>query len=205
MAVNLITLENVEKQYDRHRVLQVKALAFKAGEQVVLSGRNGSGKSTLLRLLGRIIAAERGTVWHADVLLTTRLGYVPQSGGLYMELSVEQNFAMRRKLYGLPSIRAAHAWYVQALSLDVLLKKRISELSGGFQRLVCIVAALHVEPRWLLLDEPFSGLDAQHRTMLAAWLVEVSQSLELCVLTTPSAEEFSGINRVIRIEEGQLR
>jgi ABC-type multidrug transport system ATPase subunit len=200
----LIRLENVEKHYGRQRVLKVESLSLKEKDRVLVTGANGSGKSTILKVLAGITPVDRGHVRWARVLRHEVLGYVPQSGGLYSQLSVRDNLFLRRRLYrsGNPSI--SEAWYIRELGLIPLLSKRFAELSGGFQRLASLAAALHVEPTWLLLDEPFGGVDFVKRQILLDRLGEVSQELRLLVVTAPVPEEYPEFNKWVRLEEGQL-
>ncbi len=200
----LIRLEEVEKSYGRNRVLVVDALSLREGDQIVLSGQNGSGKSTLLKILGGIIPVERGRVWKAVSLRDETVGYVPQSGGLYSELSVQDNLRLRSRLYGRLIDNEKDAWFIRELGLSMLLTKRFEELSGGYQRLAAIAAALHVEPTWLLLDEPFAGIDHKKHDVLLQRLSEVMTDLRLLVLATPDHREFPLANKWMRIEEGRV-
>jgi ABC-type multidrug transport system ATPase subunit len=200
----LIRLEHVEKRYGRQRVLKVESLSFKEQDRVLVSGANGSGKSTLIKVLGGIIPVDRGRVWRAKALKGEALGYMPQSGGLYGQLSVRDNLFLRRRLYGRRNPSIDEAWYIHALGLMPLLPKRFAELSGGFQRLATLAAALHVEPTWLLLDEPFAGVDLRKRQILLERLGEISRELRLLVVTVPAPEEFPEVNKWVHMEEGQL-
>lgn len=201
--MSLIELEQVEKRYGGERVLAVESLALGAGERVLIIGANGSGKSTLLRLLAGVSRPDRGRVRRN--LSAATLAYVPQSGGLYSELSMRENLALRRRLWNRIPMPPESAWYIHDLGLEPLLDKTPTELSGGFQRLAAVAAALHVEPDWLLLDEPFYGLDSERRDRLVAGLRELAGSLGLLVITAPGPGEFPDVTQTLGMESGQVQ
>jgi ABC-type multidrug transport system ATPase subunit len=198
----LIRLDHIEKRYGRQRVLKVERLSLKEKDRVLVSGANGSGKSTLLRVLGGIVPVAGGSVWRAKVFRGEALGYMPQSDGLYGQISVRDNLFLLRRLYGRGTASIDEAWYIHTLGLMPLLTKRFAELFGGFQRLATLAAALHIEPMWLLLDEPFAGVDLSKRQILLERLDEISWGLGLLVVTVPAPEEFPEVNTWVHMEEG---
>jgi ABC-type multidrug transport system ATPase subunit len=200
----MIELEGVEKRYGRNAVLKVDALELNEGDQALLVGPNGSGKTTLLKLLGGIVPATRGSVRWSPELQRGALGYVPQTGGLYPEMTILDNLRTRRALYGMEQTEVQKLHYVRVLGLVPLLDRRFGELSGGYQRLATLAAALHVRPAWLLLDEPFNGVDRHFREVLAATLDELGRELRLMVLTSPTTDTPAPGNRIIEIEEGRV-
>jgi energy-coupling factor transporter ATP-binding protein EcfA2 len=78
------------------------------------------------------------------------------------------------------------------------------ELSGGYQRLAALAATLHVEPTWLILDEPFAGVDPMKREMILEKLVVLRQRLHLIVVASPQPEEIPQASKRMRMEEGQI-
>jgi ABC-type multidrug transport system ATPase subunit len=200
----MIELDGVEKRYGRNAVLEVETLKLNEGDRAVLVGPNGSGKTTLLTLLGGIIPATRGSVRWSPELRRGALGYVPQAGGLYAEMTILDNLRTRRALYGMEQTDVQKLHYVRVLGLVPFLDRRFGELSGGYQRLAAIAAALHVRPTWLLLDEPLNGVDRHFRDVLAATLDELGRDLRLMVLTSPTADELAAGDRIIEIEEGRV-
>jgi ABC-type multidrug transport system ATPase subunit len=199
----LIRLEHVRKRYGRQSVLAIDDLTLREGDRVMLSGSNGSGKSTLLKLLAGVIPADGGRVHANPAFGREPLGFVPQQGGLYGDLTVGDNLRLRRTLYGVGPVNVRSGSYVDALGLTPLLGKRFSELSGGYQRLAAFACALHVDPRWLLLDEPFSGLDARHVEVLLQEIDRVDR--RLLVVAAPTGDSLPSANRFIEIEAGEIR
>jgi ABC-type multidrug transport system ATPase subunit len=118
---DLLRLEGVEKQYSRQRILHVDNLMLREGDLVEISGANGSGKSTLLKLLGGITPADHGCIWRAPVMKSSVLGYQPQNGGLYGDLSIQDNLLLRRLLYGLKTTDIEEVWYIRDLGLVLQL------------------------------------------------------------------------------------
>jgi ABC-type multidrug transport system ATPase subunit len=201
----LIRLEGVEKRYGRQSVLRIDDLTIHDGDRIVLSGPNGSGKSTLLKVLGGIAPADRGRVWRAPELRREILGFVPQQGGLYGDLTVADNLRVLRGLNGMVPTDPRERPYVRELGLTPLLAKRFAELSGGYQRLATVAAALHVDPGWILLDEPLSGVDGRHVEVLLAELDRVDRVLRLLVVAAPTRVALPSANRFIEIDEGRIR
>jgi ABC-type multidrug transport system ATPase subunit len=201
----IVTLHGVEKRYGHQRVLTVESLILGAGERVVISGTNGSGKSTLLRLLGGVSSPDRGRVIRGDTIAHGRLGYVPQSGGLYSDLTLRENLSLRRRLWRRPAAEPEARWYIGELGLGPLLDKMPPELSGGFQRLATVAAALHADPDWLLLDEPFYGVDATRRSRLIEGLLELAKSLAMLVVAAPTADELPDATLTISVEQGLVQ
>jgi ABC-type multidrug transport system ATPase subunit len=201
----LVSLKDVVKHYAGQRVLSIEQLEFHRQEAIFLQGRNGSGKSTLLRLIGGISVAQRGTIFRHPRLSRAPLGFLPQTGGLYADLTVRQNLKMRRRLYGLPDIPLGGLWYIDDLGLGNFLDRRVAELSGGFQRLAAMAVTLHIGPRWLLLDEPLTGVDGAAREILKARLAALAPRLELCVVASPSLDDELVRSRHIEVRSGKIQ
>ena len=200
----LVEIRDLEKCYGKQRVLSVPQLTLRRGEHIAITGANGSGKSTLLRVIAGVTQPSVGRVSRRAAPPGPRIGYVPQSGGLYPDLTVEENLKLRRALWLRKRLSANSAPTVAALDLQGTLERTPAELSGGLQRLATIAAALHVEPDWLLLDEPFQGLDPRRRTLLVEHLALISARLQLLVITAPAENDFGLLTKTIRMVGGRI-
>jgi len=200
----MIRLSGVEKWYGGQLILRIEELVLRQGDRIALVGPNGSGKSTLLRILGGIAPIQAGEIWWDPDLQHEALGFVPQAGGLYGELSVRDNFDLRRRLYGLPPAPPGAASSVGGLGLDPILDKTFSELSGGFQRVAVVASALSVNPTWLFLDEPFAGVDETKARAIADAVQQLGDRLRILVITEQVAGSVPGANRVIAVRDGQI-
>jgi molybdate transport system ATP-binding protein len=182
--------------------VRVRAGAFEmeasldlSGPISVLVGPSGAGKSMLLKSIAGIVAPERGRIAaDGEVFFDAahgidlkprhrRVGYVPQSYALFPHLTVEENVAFGLRGLG-PSDRAGTVrWILSVLKLDGLGPRRPGSLSGGQQQRVALARALAVQPRLLLLDEPFAALDPalrdEMRESLAATLRELAVGVVL--------------------------
>ncbi|TDV01691.1 ABC transporter ATP-binding protein [Paraburkholderia caballeronis] len=166
-------ITGLHKSFDGHAVLEDIDLAVKAGTLLALLGPSGSGKTTLLRVLCGFERADAGTVEIGGRLVAgdglhlpperRRIGYVPQEGALFPHLSVADNI-----VFGLPRARR-HARHRVAELLELVglpasyAERAPQQLSGGQQQRVALARALAPEPGVVMLDEPFSSLDAALR------------------------------------------
>jgi len=199
----LIRLEGVEKHYHRQSILKIDHLQLFEYDWITINGSNGSGKSTLLRALATISSIDKGKIWRHPSFHNARVSYLPQSGGLYGEFSVAENLRIRRNLYGL-STHHSNPFYLSLLGLTPIMEKRVSELSGGYQRLVAIAACLHTEPDYLLLDEPFYGIDATKCASIQQALKQLRPTIRLAVICSPIEEEVPYETRQLSLNNGQL-
>jgi osmoprotectant transport system ATP-binding protein len=166
------TLEAIEvrKVYHGVAALDDVSVSIAAGECVALAGESGSGKTTLLRLFNRMVEPDGGRVLAAGedvaardpVTLRRQIGYVPQTGGLLPHWRVLRNVALVPWLERHPDPVAAARAALELVGLApaTFAERRPAELSGGQRQRVAIARALAAEPRYLLLDEAFSALDA---------------------------------------------
>lgn len=201
----MIRLTDVEKRYGRQLVLRIDELTVWQGDRIALVGSNGSGKSTLLRILAGIAQVDRGVARWAQELEREPVGYVPQSGGLYGELTVQDNLELRRRLYGLSPKDVGEQSFLRLFGLEPFLQKPFSELSGGYQRLAVVASALHVDPTWALLDEPFAGVDSPKAEQVSRALDLLGERLRLLIITEQATGSFPSANRVIEVRDGQVR
>lgn len=163
-----------------------------AGELMALVGPSGSGKSTLLRLIAGLSRLPSGmvhsgkTIWadqHTHLPpQARRVGYVPQNYGLFPHMDALTN--VESSLHHLPKperTRVAHEW-LERVHLTGLASRRPAALSGGQQQRVALARALAANPSALLLDEPFSAVDAATREKLYSEIVELREQLSMPIL-----------------------
>ena len=183
-------------------------LAHRSGaSRLAILGSSGSGKTMTLRCLAGLAGPEAGEVWYGDdqvgrvAVEDRRLGYVPQSVGLFPHLSVWEHLRFADDVDP-----AVAAWWLAALHLDGLQDRLPSQLSGGQRQRVGIARALARGPRLLLLDEPFSALDAPVRDELRRELRRVQLATGLSsVIVTHDAEEAALLaDEVVVMEGGRL-
>lgn len=165
-----LKLENLSKRYgDRHVVKDVN-LALNRGEVVGLLGPNGAGKTTTFYMTVGMIRADGGQVLldgkpltDAPMHLRARrgLGYLPQETSVFRKLSVEQNVLAILELRGMKRAerQARTAALLAELGIQRLARSRAGDLSGGERRRLEISRALATDPSFMLLDEPFAGID----------------------------------------------
>jgi ABC-2 type transport system ATP-binding protein len=145
-------------------------------------GPNGAGKTTTLRMLMGITEPDRGEIRvdgrPVDAAARTQFGYLPEQRGLYMRMRVRDHLVYLARLQGLERVAAeasASRW-LQRLELDARAADRVQELSHGNQQRVQLAAALVHGPDYLLLDEPFSGLDRVGVSVLSQVLRERAEA-----------------------------
>ncbi|MDI3257098.1 MAG: TOBE-like domain-containing protein [Kyrpidia sp.] len=213
-----VTLRSVWKTYKRATVLQNVDLDLPTGKLVALLGPSGSGKTTLLRILAGLEVPDRGTVLFDGEDVTRRpprvrrAGVVFQQYALFGHMTVFDNIAFGLRV--LPRKVRPLAWEIDTKVRDLLHKVRLngfesrypSQLSGGQQQRVALARALAVDPRILLLDEPFAALDAQVRLELRRWLRDFQRELGITtVFVTHDQEEAMDIaDLIVVVNQGKI-
>jgi sulfate/thiosulfate transport system ATP-binding protein len=197
-----IEVRGLSKSFGRFVVLNDVSLSVASGELVALLGPSGSGKTTLLRIIAGLETPDSGSVLLEGEDATSRnarerrVGFVFQHYALFRHMSVFDNvaFGLRVRPRGLRPDEAEIGRRVRELlelvQLDFMANRRPSELSGGQRQRVALARALAVEPKVLLLDEPFGALDAKVRQELRRWLRRLHDDIHLTsVFVTHDQEE----------------
>jgi sulfate/thiosulfate transport system ATP-binding protein len=213
-----VSIENVVRVFGTTAALHGVSLDIAAGELVALLGPSGSGKTTLLRILAGLDVPTSGRVLFdgEDALRLTvqqrNVGLVFQSYALFRHMTVLDNigFGLRVRPWSRrPSRKEIKRRALELLDLVQLsgLEKRYpSQLSGGQRQRVAFARALAIEPRVLLLDEPFGALDAKVRRDLRRWLLEMhTKTGHTTVFVTHDQEEALELaDRVVVMNEGKI-
>jgi len=213
-----IEIKNLTKSFGTFVALRDVSFAVHSGELVALLGPSGSGKTTLLRVIAGLETPDVGSVFFDGDEATRRdprdrgVGFVFQHYALFRHMTVFENvaFGLRvRPRDQRPSqddiSRRVHE-LLGLVQLDYLGDRYPSQLSGGQRQRVALARALAVEPRVLLLDEPFGALDAKVRQELRRWLRRLHQEIHLTsVFVTHDQEEALELaNRVVVMNEGRI-
>jgi sulfate transport system ATP-binding protein len=213
-----LTLEKVEKSFGRFKAADRVSLEIESGEFITLLGPSGSGKTTLLRILGGLEFPDSGRVLFDGDDVTDRaagareVGFVFQNYALFRHLTAAKNIAFGlevrpRRIRPAPAEIATRVDALLArVGLAGLGARYPTQLSGGQRQRVALARALAIEPRILLLDEPFGALDARVRKELRRWLRALHAELGLTsILVTHDQEEaFELSDRVAVIDAGKL-
>jgi sulfate transport system ATP-binding protein len=213
-----IDVRNLSKRFGSFVALDRVDLSVRGGELLALLGPSGSGKTTLLRVIAGLETADSGSVHFHGTEAThasprdRRVGFVFQHYALFRHLSVFENvaFGLRVKPRGERPADSVIAGRVRQLlelvQLDFLGDRLPSELSGGQRQRVALARALAVEPRILLLDEPFGALDAKVRKELRRWLRRLHEEVHVTtVFVTHDQEEAMEVSdRVVVMNKGRI-
>lgn len=213
-----IRVDNVSKSFGNFVALKNVSLDVPAGELVALLGPSGCGKTTLLRIIAGLESADSGRVWldgedASDTHVRERqVGFVFQHYALFKHMSVFENvaFGLRaRPRATKPSdaeITARVVKLLELVQLDWAAKRFPSQLSGGQRQRIALARALAVEPRVLLLDEPFGALDAKVRKELRRWLRRLHDELHVTsvFVTHDQDEALEVADRIVLINRGEI-
>ncbi|HEX4027360.1 MAG TPA: ATP-binding cassette domain-containing protein [Rhizomicrobium sp.] len=213
-----LTVDTISKKFGRFPALNGASFVAPQGGFVSLLGPSGSGKTTLLRILGGLEFADSGSVRFADLnwldmpARTRNAGFVFQHYALFKHMSVAENIAFGLRVRPRPKrpsrgeITARVKELLALVQLPGLEDRYPSQLSGGQRQRVALARALAIEPRMLLLDEPFGALDAKVRKELRADLRRIHDhaGVTTVFVTHDQEEAFAVADLVAVMKDGRI-
>jgi heme ABC exporter ATP-binding subunit CcmA len=209
--LNRLTVVDVARHYGRRKALSQISFTCDAGEIVGLLGPNGAGKSTLLNILATIVTPSLGTVQYGDRAASDgaevrgMIGMLGHDLFLYPELTARENLTFFAHLYGLNDVAGTVTAALAQAGLSDRADDFLSSFSRGMRQRVALERALLHDPRLILLDEPFTGLDQTSTAALVARLRERQQAGCLIVLATHDLDVAEGLlSRAIYLKDGRI-
>lgn len=215
-----VEVKNITKRFGIFAALDHVSLKVESGELVALLGPSGSGKTTLLRVIAGLEfpdSADSQVLFYGEDVTKIpasqrQAGFAFQHYALFRHLSVFENIAfglrVRPKSLRPPEskIRERVGELLKLIQLEPFGKRFPAQLSGGQRQRVALARALAVEPRVLLLDEPFGALDAKVRKELRRWLRKLHQEIHITTLfvTHDQEEALEVADRVAILRDGQI-
>ncbi len=213
-----IEIHNISKSFGNFKALNNVSLDIKSGELIALLGPSGCGKTTLLRIIAGLETADSGTIQFSgedttDVHVRDRnVGFVFQHYALFRHMTVFENVAFglrvkpRKERPSEAQIKEKVMSLLKLVQLDWIADRYPSQLSGGQRQRIALARALAVEPKVLLLDEPFGALDAKVRKELRRWLRRLHDELHVTsIFVTHDQEEALEVaDRVVVINKGHI-
>ena len=215
--MNVLAVRHLKKTYKSRQVVQDVSLSVQGGEVIGLLGPNGAGKTTSFYMIVGLIASEGGSIHLNNVELTRMpmdlrarqgLGYLPQEASVFRKLSVEQNIAAVLEI--VPKLSAEERdkrleALLQEFHISHIRENLGMSLSGGERRRVEIARALASEPQFVLLDEPFAGVDPISVGDIQRIVRHLSQMGIGVLITDHNVRETLGIcDRAYIVNEGRI-
>lgn len=167
----ILSAKNLEKSYKKRKVVKNASLEIQVGEVVGLLGPNGAGKTTSFYMIVGLVGPDRGEVFLGETNITEKpmherarmgIGYLPQEKSIFRKMTVEENILsilqLRKELTKSEQKQLLDD-LLQEFHIEHLRKSEAASLSGGETRRVEIARALAIDPKFILLDEPFAGID----------------------------------------------
>ncbi|MDD8015000.1 MAG: LPS export ABC transporter ATP-binding protein [Acidobacteriota bacterium] len=214
--MSVLRAEQLVKTYNRRRVVKGLSLEVRSGEIIGLLGRNGAGKTTTFQMMVGLVKPDGGAMFldgknisrlTTDVRASMGITYLPQEGSVFLKASVENNLEMVLELEPLSAEerKKIASGLLRELGLLDLAKQSAHSLSGGERRRLEICRALILGPKFLLLDEPFTGIDPLTILELQKIFLHLKmKGLGIVISDHNVRDTFSVVDRAYIIDEGEI-
>lgn len=207
---NILELSKVVKTYDQHKAVNEVSFTVPKGSIFGLLGPNGAGKTSLIRIITTITKADAGTVVLDGELLHSRhprqIGYMPEERGLYKKMKVGEHLMYLARLKGLSKQAAQERidhWF-QKFEIEDWWNKKVEELSKGMQQKIQFIATVIHQPKLLILDEPFSGLDPINTNLIKNEIYQLKEAGTSIIFSTHRMEQVEEIcEHIVLINRGE--
>ncbi len=216
--MNTLELRAVSKSYNEFKAVQNLSFSIPQGAVFGLLGPNGAGKTTSLRMMIGITIPDTGEVqmfgepFRRKHLL--RIGYLPEERGLYKRMKVQQLLIFLAQLKGVSPEDATKrsTWWLERLDLAKWANAKVEELSKGMQQKIQFIAAVLHQPEFVIMDEPFSGLDPANANELKDVLVELKNAGKTILFSTHRMDQVERlcdsiclVNHGVAVLDGDLK
>ena len=207
----ILSLRNVVKQYHNHRA--VDEVTFDVEKQKIfgLLGPNGAGKTSLIRIITTITGADQGDVLIDGEPLNayhpSSLGYMPEERGLYKKMKVGEHLMYLAQLKGLDKKEAKTkiGHWLKKFDIEDWWNKKIEELSKGMQQKIQFIATVVHDPKLVIFDEPFSGLDPINTNLIKEEIRKLKENGTSIIFSTHRMEQVEEIcEDIVLINEGKV-
>lgn len=204
--------DHLGKRFGKLTALRSVSFALEAGDFMTIFGRNGAGKSTLLNIIASLIRSYEGDVTlfgknlrKGDESTRKSIGYISHDAFLYGDLTAFENLFFFARLYRVSDPRAVAGATLKRMGLEAKTKTTVRELSRGMKQRLSLGRALIHQPKLLLLDEPYTGLDEAACVTLNAMLAEFVDGGGSVLMTTHNIDRgFLTSTRVSILERGSI-
>ena len=209
--MNLLEAKNLKKYYATQKAVDDISFEVAPGTIFGLLGPNGAGKTTLLRMITGIFYPDHGEILFEGQPFdpmkdVERIGYMPEERGLYKKMKIGEQALYLVQLKGLPKARAMElikVWF-QRLEMESWWNKKVEDLSKGMsQKLQFVTTVLH-QPRLIILDEPFSGLDPVNSNIIKDEIFNLAKNGATIIFSTHRMEQVEEIcDHIILVNKGK--
>lgn len=213
-----LDVSHLSVNFGDRTVIDDLSFSLKEGEIAALLGPSGCGKTTLLRAIAGLLQPREGTIRFGAQLVglssvvlpphKRRTGYVPQQGALFPHLNIAKNiaFGLDKKEFSAQQINQTVSQMLELIGMSGFENQMPTEISGGQQTRVALARALAVKPKMVLLDEPFSALDAELRNTLRSEVVALlrAQGTTAILVTHDREEALVSSDKVVLMRDGKI-
>lgn len=209
--MNILSLDNVVKQYHNHTAVDQVSFDIPKGIVFGLLGPNGAGKSSLIRIITSITAADEGVILldgePINEMTSSHMGYMPEERGLYKKMKVGEQLLYLAQLKGMDKKEAKESiknWFIK-FGIEDWWGKKVEELSKGMQQKIQFIATVVHNPKLLILDEPFSGLDPINTNLIKDEIAELNRQGTSIIFSTHRMEQVEKVcDRIVLINQGKV-
>jgi len=206
----ILDIQNIVKAYEKHVAVNDVSFEVPAGSIFGLLGPNGAGKTSLIRIITTITRADEGVVYLDGEKLNSRhpeeIGYMPEERGLYRKMKVGEHLTYLARLKGLSATdaKAKISGWMEKFGIEDWWDKKVEELSKGMQQKIQFIATVVHEPKLLILDEPFSGLDPVNTNLIKDEIHSLRGKGMSIIFSTHRMEQVEEIcEHIVLINKGE--
>ncbi len=208
--MEVLRIENITKSYSGKEAVKGVSFTINKGTIFGLLGPNGAGKTSIIRIITTITRADSGSVYFCgeplNELSPEQIGYLPEERGLYKKMKVGEHLLYLARLKGLSKSKAKEAlnYWMDRFEISDWWGKRVDELSKGMQQKIQFIATVIHEPKLLILDEPFSGLDPINTNLIKSEIRRLRDEGTTIIFSTHRMEQVEEIcEEIALINDGK--